>query len=571
MIAVYIDKKIRQYENEIKYTFDFIFKTLGYEYKYIKTVSEILSNDILIYYGVIHPTLDEAYELVFRKIMFYIPFESELFEYNTLSAEKLRNCTFELEAGVPIFSNNNIFISELEEYNGLYYCTLGFDLVGNIFFHLDSGAQQVFGEEDNNDNKFENYNDIPFVNKMLQIFERELMKAYQDQYRYFLIKKEMWPQAEDMAFCISHTIDSLKKWDFKSILKFSIIDFFNFYRISFFFQTFSSKIKYLLTNYEEYWNFDKITELENQYNLLSTYFLGVDTHKDSFDYDIDDEDLNEELSKILNKKCEIALLAPEYSVKEDIYASQKKIISDLTNKTKIGVRQQNSEYNSKVTAELHDKNNFHYDSSQYCAKISGFKNGIASGFRYFRKINYEIPEGDIINFSLNHLEIPVIFAAGTLVLSRYKVVPEEEAKQLVRKLISNTKDVQGLFAFDFSMTSFANVKYSENLFHYIQKELEKIKTYHDTFEGIATWITKRDDVFIREKNRRINIYFPHYFSHFTCRILGDHKIAVIDYDDVKIVDNYLYFHNIPSDTNITIILEVPSVTKPINEESFVDE
>ncbi len=571
MIAVYIDKKIRQYENQIKFAFDFIFKTLGYEYKYIKTAAEILSNDILIYYGNIHPTLEEAYELVFRKIMFYIPFESELFDYNTLSAEKLRNCTFELEAGVPIFSNNNIFVSELEEYNGLYYCTLGFDLVGNTFFHLDSGSQIVFSKEEIYENKFDIYNEVPFINRMLQIFEKELMKAYEDQYRYFLIKKEMWPQAEEMAVCISHTIDSLKKWDIKSILKLSIIDFFNFYRISYFFQTFSSKIKYLLTNYEEYWNFDKITELENQYNLLSTYFLGVDMHNKSFDYDIEDEDLKEELSKIMNRKCEIALLAPEYSEKEDIYASQKKIISNLTGKTKIGVRQQNLGYDRKVTAELHEKNNFHYDSSLCYSKTSGFKNGIASGFRHFRRLNFEVPEGGVINFSLNHIEIPIVFAANTLVLSKYKVVPEEDAKQLVRKLIKNSKDVQGLFAYDFPMTSFADVKYSENLFHYIQEELGKIKTYYDTFEEIATWIKKRDDVFIREKNRRINIYFPHYFSHFSCRILGDHKIAVIDYDNVKVIGNFLYFKNIPSDTNITIILEVPDSTKYTTTEKYEDE
>ena len=565
MIAIYIDKRIRQYENQVKYALDFIFKTLGYEYKYIKTAGEILSNDILIYYGVVHPTLEEAYELVFRKIMFYIPFESELYDFHALTTEKLRNCTLELEAGIPIFSTSQLFKSEVEENNGLYYCTMGFDLVGNVFFHLNNGAQEVFQKEDLYDNKFEAYSEFPFVNKYLQVFEAELEKAYSGQHRYFLIKKEMWPQAESLAVALSHTIDSLKKWDFKSIITLSIIDLFNFYRVSYFLQTVISKTKYLLTNYEEYWNFDRINELEREYSLRSTYFLGADKHNKSFDYDVDDTDLREELEKIMQRDCEIALLAPEYSEKEDIYASQKKIISDLTNKTRIGVRQQNHGYDRVITAELHEKNNFHYDSSQHYSQTSGFKNGLASVYRHYRKSEAEVVDSAIINFSTNHLEIPVAFAAGTLKLSKFKNIPFDKAKHLLENFINNASNIQGLFAYDFSLSSFADIKYAEDLFRFIQEKLSKIKTFKATYGEISSWCKKRDDVYIREKNRRINIYFPHHFAHFTFRILGDHKIAVIDFADTDIDGEKLIFNNIKADTNITIILEAQNSREKIDE------
>ena len=40
MIAVYIDNALERYSHEIKYTFDFIFSTLGYEFKYINRIRQ---------------------------------------------------------------------------------------------------------------------------------------------------------------------------------------------------------------------------------------------------------------------------------------------------------------------------------------------------------------------------------------------------------------------------------------------------------------------------------------------------------------------------------------------------
>lgn len=558
MISVYIDKKIRKYEQKIKYAFDFIFQTLGFEYKYIKTAGEILSNDTLIYYGVIHPSVEEAYELVFRKIMFYFPFESELYDYPELSPTKLRNCIVELENGLPVFSTSQIIETFSKPYNGLHYCSFGYDLIGNIFFHLNNGAQDVFNREEPFDNKFETYSEIPFINRYLQEFEAELDLAYKDQHRYFLIKKELWPRAEELAVTLSHTVDSLKKWDFKSIITLSFLDFFNFYRLGYFFLTVYSKGKYLLTNFEEYWTFDIISELEKEYKLRSTFFLGTDSNSKSFDYDIDDSDLRDEINKIISRKCEIALLAPSYSDKEDIYASQKKIISELTNSSMIGVRQQNQKYDQVITCELHEKNNFHYNSSQYYSVTSGFKNGLALAYRHFRCLDEEFVDDQFYNYSSNHLELPVSFAAGTLKLSKYKNISFDKAKSMLDSFIDNAKIANGLFAYDFSLSSFADIKYSKELFHFIQEKLSKIDTFTATYSEIATWIKSRDSVYIREKNRKINIYFPEDFEHFTFKIFGNHKIAIIEFDDYEMENNILTLHNIKADTNITIILEVPS-------------
>jgi len=473
-----------------------------------------------------------------------------------------------MAGGLPVFSSSEIFEAEVEKYSGLYYTTFGFDLVGNTFFQLNNAAQQVFGKEEVYDNIFEAYNDIPFVNHYLQKLEAQLKAAFAGQHRYFLIKKELWPEAEKMAVALSHTIDSLKKWDIKSILKISLLDLLNFYRVGYFFKNFVSKSKYLLTNFEEYWNFDIINELETEYKLRSTYFLGSDNlNSKSFDYDVDDEDLLADLEKIKARDCEIALLAPAYSEKEDVYASQKKVISDLTNQTKIGVRQQNQGYDNQVTTQLHEKNHFHYDSSQYYSQTSGFKNGIAVAYRHFREQNLQKQEERSMSPVTNHLEIPVAFAAGTLRISQYSNIPFDKAKSLLDSLIANASAVKGLFAYDFSLSSFAEIPYCHELFHYIQNKLAQLPHFQATYGEIADWSKKRDSVYVREKNRRIILYFPDAIEQITFQILGDHKFYVANYQDVEIVEDRLIFRNIPSDSNITIVLDAADNKASLSNEA----
>lgn len=556
MIAIYIDINILKYEEKIKYAFDFVFRTLGYEYKYIKTSSDILSNDILIYYGTIHPTLQEAYELVFRKIFFYIPFESEMYDFEDLSPAKLRNNIVELSDSVPAFCTVAVTDEIIEEYRGLYYCSFGFDVIGNSFFHLNNGAQKVFGTEMLYDNNFENYYEKPFINYYLQTLEIQLENAFGKQQRYFLIKKAMWPEGENLAASVSHTINSLKKWDMKRIIKSDLYNLFHFYKVQYILQTIISKTKYLLTNFEEYWTFDKINEIENEKAIESTFFVGADSsEKKCFDYSIEDEDLKIELDKIMQRNCEIALLAPEYSLHEDVYGTNKKIISEITGTTKIGVRQQNHSYDQRITAELHEKNSFHYDSSQYYSKTAGFKNGISTPFRIFRINNSKNLDEITTNSISTHLEIPVAFSFDSLRLSKFKNLSFLEAKRIIDKLIENARKIDGLFSYDIALAAFADIGFSSDLYYYILGKLAEQKTYYGTFSEIANWSKNRDAVYIQEKNRRITVYFPYYFKHFTVSIVGDFKVAVIDYENVIVVGDRITFKEVPADTHATIILE----------------
>ena len=93
MIAIYVDNKLKRFDNKIKFTFDFIFNTLGYEFKYIHKLDQLQQNDILFYYGLIEPTIKEAYILAMDKILFFIPVLPELLQSNKLSPGKIKENT----------------------------------------------------------------------------------------------------------------------------------------------------------------------------------------------------------------------------------------------------------------------------------------------------------------------------------------------------------------------------------------------------------------------------------------------------------------------------------------------
>ena len=106
MIAVYIDNALERYSHEIKYTFDFIFSTLGYEFKYINRINQLLDNDILVFYGLIEPNLKEAYILAMRKVMLYIPCDQELLIPGSLKKKELQvwHKELQLDKAIPVLS-----------------------------------------------------------------------------------------------------------------------------------------------------------------------------------------------------------------------------------------------------------------------------------------------------------------------------------------------------------------------------------------------------------------------------------------------------------------------------------
>ncbi len=558
MVAVYIDSALQKIEKEIRYTFDFVFKTMGYEYKYIQKLDQIETNDILIYYGLIEPTTKEAYILALDKILFFIPCETDLFSPGRLNKQILQEMMREikLDRMIPLLSKQAFqdpIVYCITE--NLYFGSIKFDLIGNIFFNLFNYQKFTTERQDyripDEDLVFYDYTLVPYVNYYLWILEQTILEAINKKRDFFLIKKAFWPQAQKGAVAVSHNVSTLRKWNFSRIMKSISTDLLVFYKFDFIIKNFLSKIKYIITNIEEYWNFEIIDKLEKKYEMHSTYFWGTDPAE--FEYDLQNNDVYKEISRIIDRGHEIALLAKSNSYNNDNLQRQKKKIVQLWLQEKVGVRIQGYKSDPYLTNELILKHNFAYDSSRKFETMAGFINGL--GFPFHLMIYTKRDNEPQVFANNNNLEIPLICSDESFILSKTSSMSHDNAKQIVDRIFEATELVNGLMTFDFSVHNFAELDYLTELMEYVIKRINAKDYFVDTYLNIAQWWKKRERIEILEKRSSIELYFPEKIDFFSFSIMGNKTLSHVDYPHCIVKNGFITLSQIEPDTKIKVFLD----------------
>ncbi|MFC1887393.1 hypothetical protein ACFLYK_01140 [Candidatus Cloacimonadota bacterium] len=564
MITVFIDKKLKKFQEEIRYTFNFIFHTAGFEYKYIQDLSEADPSDIIFVYGLIPPIESDIEDLAHDRAMFFIPSEPDLLQPGTMDRDTIEKriteanyfkdipliTEREFEAPIVYFKNENLFFGS---YN--------FDLIGNVFFHLVNYEFSSISTR-NKDHLlpdsvscFTDFSKKPFINAFIWLLNEAIKDCVKVRPNSFLLKKCCWPEDQPYAAAVSHNIDSLKKWTLSSLIKSAFQDLLLFYNVSHFFKNGIRRLKYIITNIEEYWNFDLISDIENEYNVKSTYFWGSGTeHKDEFDYSLQDQDIISELNHQSGAGNEIALLGSINSYKEDLLAEQKQKLITLLNTDKLGVRQNRLRYDPDITTEYHSKYAFQYDSTRAFTDRNGFKNGI--GYPFYNLA--DSPIGEERHFALfkthNCLEIPLIYSDDHLRLSEIKNISFEQARDEMASLTRVLKFYNGLITFDFSVKNFAEIPYNKNLYQETLDQLKEDNAYHNTYLGIADWWVLRDSVVIRDSRNEVMVYFPNSCEKFSLELLGLYQIENVVGCEIEISGNKILFSNVKADSSIKIKL-----------------
>ena len=559
MIAVYIDNDLKKFKNEIQYTFNFIFNTLGYEFKFIKRLDQLLENDILFFYGLIKPTIKEAYILALNKIIFFIPADADLLQPGMLKKEKIKEYTHDLKLiqKIPIISKKDLK-TPIHYYKkeNLFYGLYNFDVIGNIFFNLigydeiNCAVRDRYNRVPDSEISFPDYHLTPYVNVILWLIERCIRDSIVERDSYFLLKKEYWSGAESFAVAVSHNVDRLQKWSLSSIIKSTFEDILVFYKVKYMINNLISKIKYILTNIEEYWNFELIDEIENHHMISSTFFFGTESESAlDIDYNIKDNDVYKEVMNNLNKGNEIALLGSYNSCKNDILERQKNRICQITEEDKIGIRHNFNRFDPQITIEFHKKNGFIYDSSRGFSKKIGFKYGI--GFPYYL---FSL-ESNSKAYDNKYLEVPLIFSDVALKLSRTKNVPYEKARILADEIIESIESVNGLLTFNFSVSNFTDISYNNDLFFYILDNIKPKNVFQGTFMEIADWWRKRESIEVKENENEISVYFPESFEKFTVSLFGNYEILEVEGAKPEIKSAKLFFTDIKADTTVRIKIQ----------------
>lgn len=572
MIAIYIDNQLSKFEAETKYSFDYLFRTMGYEYKYIHGLDQMGDNDILFYYGLIAPTEKEIYALAFQKIVFFIPADPDLFQPGNINKDELAEWKRSVKylENTPILSKKKIDLPIFYYKNDdLFYGNFAFDLIGNIFFHLVNSEESIFFNRDSLDrfpDSLSIFNDeamYPFINKYLWLVDEILLDSIKERKEYFLLRKEYWPKGEDFAVAISHNVNRVKKWTFGSLIKSTLTDFLVFYKLKYVINNALSRLKYIITNIEEYWNFEFIDELENQFDFKSTYFFGMLSKSDNFiDYNIDEDDIREEITRLMGQGNEIALLGSVESAKADILENEKKILEDFGQEN-IGIRQTEHIYDQKITTEFHNKHKIYYDSTRSFVHQVGYKNGLGLPFYNFTVLNIDIQNNEKKCLRSSCLEIPVNFSDEILKLSKYKRMPYDEAKETLMKLIDIAQHNKSLLNLNFSTNNFTDIPYNEELQRLLHEKLMELNVFKTNLLGIAQWWRRREAVVVKEGQYGYSIYFPHDIDNFSLRFHGNYQIYEIEGADNKIEGNSIQLKNIKADSTVRIRIKAE---EPINEE-----
>ena len=561
MIAIYVDSKLKRFENKIKFTFDFIFNTLGYEFKYIHKLDQLQQNDILFYYGLIEPSIKEAYILAMEKILFFIPVLSELLQSNKLTPGKIKENTeiIKLKRKVPIISDKEIK-APIQYYHkeDLFFGIYKFDIVGNILFNLESSIEIEGVKRDDHgwlsdeDVPFAEFHREPYVNSLLWLIERCVKDSLHRNGTTFLVKKAYWPSAENFAASFAYNIDKLQKWSLGRMINSTFEDILIFYKIKFVFNNFLSKMKYLLTNIEEYWNFDVIDQIESKHKINSTLFFGTEsnTNKD-IDYSVQSSDVHKELMNNYAIKNEIALLASVNSGKQDILHKQKNRLFKMTGNELLGIRHNHFSYDPRMTHEFHKKNGFVYNSSIGFQHNNGFMSGL--GFPFYQYGSHSKDLGS--SFGWHSLELPIVFYDEHLKISRSSIIPYENAQEIVDHLIDSIESVNGFISFNYSISNFNEITYNKRLLNYTLKEIKPKNVFIATFIQIAQWWKKRESIEIFESEDRFYLYFPSQTDKFTISILGNYEIVQVNYAEAEIKDSNIHFSDIKLDSKIEVVLK----------------
>ncbi|WP_367121914.1 polysaccharide deacetylase family protein [Methanohalophilus sp. DAL1] len=220
----------------------------------------------------------------------------------------------------------------------------------------------------------------------------------------YLIEKGMSPEYPDgkkFAVCLTHDIDDIlppaKHTLLSSLFCMKFLDA----------DRFKKQVLWKKKGMQDspYLNFREIMELEQKYDAKSSFYF-ITTEKDPVRFRYNIEDIETELSEIIDNGFEVGLHGGYYAYNSlETIIKEKERLEKTLGKKVIGYRNHYLRFKVPDTWELLSKAGFKYDTTLGYSDKPGFRNGMCHPFK---------PYNLNTNEECNILEIPLVIMDGAM-------------------------------------------------------------------------------------------------------------------------------------------------------------
>ena len=446
MIIIILDLKDEALTKRANYTFSQIMSYLGYEYEIINNATKNFVNNkkysLLIYYG-------GNLSYIKNKINTIQIISKSSKKFNTIqkklySFKNKRTVIFNRDIILEAFN----ILARQEEIDS-----------ENVDKHRRFIAKK---------SKIFKHLKEPIVNEYAIILDKLIKKLHYND-KIPLVQKCSWPENKKFAVCLTHDVD---------VVKFVLSDFAK-----------AGKIVDFIKGENPYWQFDKIVELEKNFNFKSTFFFCPGKkHRLDPNYSIKDRKILDLIKQLIKDGKEIGVHLSYLSYNDkSMMLHEKNEVYGLAGK-KIGARTHFLRFDVPKTWILEDEIGLYYDSSLGYPGHTGYRSGFC--WPYHPYIAGHEKELDIFELPLSVMDSTLFAESRT----------EENAMKLLQGLFDNIEKYNGLVVMNWHQRVF-NEKYFIGWASVYKKCLEYFKAkevFASSAENVLNWIANRDLLDISE-------------------------------------------------------------------------
>lgn len=511
-----------QISPRLEYTLDFIFNTIGYNWKMVSFKDSLAENEVIVGYLPVEKSLDY---LDFNIIN--IP-NFNLLQDLAKAESQLTKLTIGSEI-IPILGkrprkknlndwqkNTRLNYFYKKNYKTWY---LEYDLILNTFYHLSRYEERWRNFVDESESDWAKSVlsragelQLPVINILLnhlqKVIELKSRKINQPTIRVL-----NWPKGEDFGVAFTHDIDITRGVPLKDQAKAAAKMALNNLKGK---KEKNDEIKKVLNEKNELvWSFDKILKFYKQYEWKSTFFFIAKLFEGRhLRYNITSEKYRQLFKKLKTAGHEVALHPSLKSFDNPKnYSKEKKKLEKYSQVIIKGMRQHYLRAKYPRLWEFANRSGMKYDSSLGYNFKSGFRSGTCSPHQTY---NYSTDQ------QLNIVEFPLAFFEYNL---PEKGENENKSIETINSLLAQVNKYGGLLTVLVHPSNFLQKPFSK-YWQYLTTRVLKKKIFVATLSDHLRWFFSRKEIKIKieqinSKQLQVEIKKPKEVNCFSFAISPD--------------------------------------------------